>query len=255
MKILKPEKKHVRLFTLEDQQSELERWGLRGLYRQAFSREFSELSADDFLHGYLMKIFQPRALIVGHNFQFGAHRLGTLELLKDFCDRHQITLRVIPAFNIESEVVSTSRIRQHLLAGQLAAAEKMLGRRYYIEGVVEKGEARGRQLGFPTANIRPDIDFYPRMGVYVCLVHISAQSTSPLRAVMNVGLNRTFVEGDHHPIKAEVHLLDFNQDLYGQTLKVELCHYLRDEKKFASVGDLKLQIAADIESARRWEPQ
>lgn len=250
--ILAPEKQHVRLFTLEDQQAELEKRNLDGIVRQPFSREFSEISATEFLESYLLKYFQPQALVVGHDFKFGAHRQGTLELLSEFCEKHKIQLQVLAALKIDGETVSTSKIRQCLLQGEPRKAERMLGRPYYLKGVVEKGDARGRQLGFPTANIKPDVDFYPRMGVYICHVIRAENPQVKLRAVMNVGVNRTFVEGGHQPIKAEVHILDFSQELYGQTLQVELCEYLREERKFPSLQELKLQISADIEKARAW---
>ncbi len=251
--ILAPEKKHVRLFNIRDQQQELAKHGLDGILRQAFSREFSEVSAPEFLEDYILKYFQPRYITVGQDFAFGAHRQGNQALLKAFCERRKIKLELVPALKIGSETVSTSNIRRHLLAGELREAESMLGRRYYLQGVVEKGAARGRVLGFPTANIKPDVDFFPRMGVYICEVLRWPDPAKRFRAVMNVGLNRTFVEGDHQPIKAEVHLLDFSEDLYGQTLQVELCQYLREEKKFGSIDELKNQIQADVESARRWE--
>lgn len=250
--ILAPEKQHVRLFTLEDQQEQLALRGLDAVLRQPFSREFSEISAPDFLEHFLLKYFQPKFMAVGHDFRFGSHRQGTLELLSVFCEKHKIQLQVIQALKVGEDVVSTSKIRQSLLQGDPRKAEKLLGRKYYLKGVVEKGVSRGRQLGFPTANIKPDVDFYPRMGVYICDVMKSDALDKKLRAVMNVGLNRTFVEGGHQPIKAEVHILDFSQDLYGQTLKVELCEYLREEKKFPSIEELKSQIGADVEKARAW---
>lgn len=252
IQILAPEKHHVRLFTLEDQQEQMEKAGLKGIMRQPFSRQFSEIPAPDFLEHYLLKYFQPRLIVVGHDFAFGAHRQGNSDLLKAFCDRRKIKLEQVPASQIDGEVISTSHIRRCLLQGQLELAEKMLGRKYFLKGVVEKGASRGRTLGFPTANIRPDVDFYPRMGVYVCQVSRPGVSERKRRAVMNLGLNRTFVEGDHQPIKAEVHILDFSEDLYGQTLKVELCHYLREERKFSSVEELKAQISLDSEKAREW---
>jgi len=252
--ILAPEKKHVRLFTIRDQQEELARHGLDGILRQSFSREFSEISAPDFLEDYILKYFQPKYITVGLEFVFGAHRQGNAALLKAFCERRKIRLDLVPALKMGHEIISTSNIRRHLLAGELTETEAMLGRRYYLQGVVEKGAARGRLLGFPTANIKPDVDFFPRMGVYICEVIRWPDPSKRYRAVMNVGLNRTFVEGDHQPIKAEVHLLDFSEDLYGQTLQVELCQYLREERKFASIEKLKQQIQADVETARRWIP-
>ncbi len=248
--ILSPDKKHVRLFSLEDQQNVLAEHGLQGILRQPFSREFSQVPAADFLEKYLLKYFQPRFLAVGHDFRFGADRQGELGMLQEFCREHGIELSLVPALQIDGEVVSTSRIRIFLQKGEVEKAEKMLGRRYSWKGVVEKGDSRGRLLGFPTANIKPDVDFYPRTGVYVCEAFWDGRHQ---RAVMNVGMNPTFVEGDHQPIKAEVHILDFSGDLYGQTLKVELCHFLRSEKKFSSVDELKSQIAADVEGARSWK--
>ena len=165
--ILAPEKKHVRLFNIRDQQQELAKHGLDGILRQAFSREFSEVSAPEFLEDYILKYFQPRYITVGQDFAFGAHRQGNQALLKAFCERRKIKLELVPALKIGSETVSTSNIRRHLLAGELREAESMLGRRYYLQGVVEKGAARGRVLGFTTANIKPDVDFFPRMGVYI----------------------------------------------------------------------------------------
>ena len=248
LQILSPEKQHTRLFSLEDQQERLAASGLQGVLRQPFSRQFSETAARDFLQNYLLKFFQPRALIVGHDFSFGAHRMGNLELLRDFCQREKIELEAVPPLEIEGEIVSTSRIRENLLSGKLDQAEKMLGRKYYLKGIVEKGDKRGRQLGFPTANVRPDVDFYPKTGVYACLVRLP--DSRYRKAVMNVGMNRTFVEGDHNPIKVEVHLFDFSEDIYGQTIQVELCHYLREERKFPSIADLKLQIEQDIVRAQ-----
>jgi riboflavin kinase/FMN adenylyltransferase len=253
--ILAPERKHKRLFSLEDQQEQLIRQGLDGVFRQDFSREFSEIPANDFLENYILKEFHPAHLVVGHDFHFGAHRKGTLELLQSFCQKHRISLELVPALKIEQKIVSTSQIRQQLLDGNVQLAKALLGRSYYLQGIVEKGEARGRQLGFPTANIRPDVDFYPKMGVYVCQVHGAEPNGKVLRAVMNLGMNRTFVEGDHHPIKAEVHILDFEKDLYGQKIKVELLHYLREEKKFASLEELKTQIQRDVQTARSWSAE
>lgn len=176
-------------------------------------------------------------------------------MLESFCTQHKIGIDLVPALRLEEKIVSTSEIRSSLLAGNVAVAAKMLGRSYYLQGIVEKGEKRGRLLGFPTANIRPDVDFYPKMGVYVCQVTGADSSGKALRGVMNLGLNRTFVEGDHHPIKAEVHLLNFEGDIYGQKLKVELLQYLREEKKFQNIEELKSQIHKDVQIAHSWSPQ
>lgn len=252
LQVLHPEKKHVRLFDQEDQREQLAKSGLTGVFQQSFSRDFSEMSGPDFLENYLLKFFHPQCLVVGHDFSFGQHRQGHHELLKAFCERRNIELQVVPPKQIDGVVASTSKIREALLSGNLDLAKKLLGRNYSIHGVVEKGDARGRTLGFPTANIRPVVDFYPKIGVYACRATIAGDKTGTVhKAVTNIGLNRTFVEGENHPIKVEAHLLDFSGDLYGKTMKLELLNYLREEKKFSGIDELKAQIARDAEEAKR----
>jgi riboflavin kinase/FMN adenylyltransferase len=248
MQILHPEKKHVRLFAQEDQREQLAKLGLDGVLQQSFSRDFSQMPAMDFLEKYLLKFFHPRCLVVGHDFSFGQNREGQLQLLESFCQQRGIELQIVPPLQVEGVVVSTSKIRETLLQGNLSLAKKLLGRNYYLRGVIEKGDARGRTLGFPTANIRPEVDFFPKIGVYACLATVDGV-THP--AVTNIGRNRTFVEGETHPIKVEAHLLEFSGDIYGKTLKLELIEYLREEKKFAGLEELKMQIGKDAEMARR----
>jgi riboflavin kinase/FMN adenylyltransferase len=252
LQVLHPERKHVRLFDQEDQRAQLEKSGLTGVFQQSFSRDFSEMSGPDFLENYLLKFFHPQCLVIGHDFSFGQNREGHQELMKTFCARRGIELQIVPALQVEGVVASTSKIREALLSGNLELAKKLLGRNYSIQGVVEKGDARGRMLGFPTANIRPVVDFYPKIGVYACRATVVGDKTQTVhKAVTNIGLNRTFVEGENHPIKVEAHLLGFSGDLYGKTMKLELIRYLREEKKFAGIEELKAQIARDADEAKR----
>jgi riboflavin kinase/FMN adenylyltransferase len=252
LQVLHPERKHVRLFDQEDQREQLAKSGLSGVFLQSFSRDFSEMSAPDFLENYLLKFFHPRCLVVGHDFSFGQHRQGHHDLLRAFCERRGIELQIVPPLKIDGVIASTSKIREALLNGDLELAKNLLGRNYFIQGVVEKGDARGRTLGFPTANIRPAVDFYPKIGVYACRATLAGdKSATVFKAVTNIGLNRTFVEGENHPIKVEAHLLNYQGDLYGKTMKLELIDYLREEKKFSSIDELKAQIARDAEQAER----
>lgn len=248
IQVLYPEKRHVRLFDLSDQKEQMQNLGIDAVVVQPFSRDFSELSSRQFLEDFMMKTFSPNYLVVGHDFSFGSRREGTLDVLSQFCKGKNLELFIVPAVQREGRAISTSWIRDLLLAGEIQKANSYLGRAYYVRGVVEKGEARGRTLGFPTANIRPVVDFYPRIGVYACRVF---GAFGERLAVMNVGRNKTFVEGDHHPIKLEVHLLDFAGDLYGQEIRVELFDYLRDEVKFTSIDQLKNQIQADVTKAKQ----
>lgn len=248
LQVLHPEKKHVRLFDQEDQREQLAKMGLTGVLQQSFSRDFSQMSGQDFLEKYLLKFFHPQCLVVGHDFSFGQHREGHHQQIEVFCQQHGIELQIVPPLKVDGTVASTSKIREALLTGNLQLAEKLLGRNYYLRGVIEKGDARGRTLGFPTANIRPAVDFFPQIGVYACHAVIGGV-TYP--AVTNIGRNRTFVEGESHPIKVEAHLLGFQGDIYGKTMKLELLEYLREEKKFAGIEELKTQIALDVEAAKR----
>lgn len=247
VQVLNPAKKHVRLFALEDQKQQLEKLGIKVVMVQKFSRDFSELSAPEFLEGYLMKNFHPKHLVIGHDFSFGAHRQGHHDLMKVFCEKHKVDLEMVPPLKIREKIVSTSLIREALANGDLSFVKAGLGRNYYLNGIVIRGEARGRTLGFPTANIKPEVDFYPRTGVYACRVILGDRA---LNAVTNIGLNRTFVEGDSHPIKVESHILDFNEDIYGREIKIELLEYLREEKKFSGIDELTKQIAEDVKKAR-----
>lgn len=247
IQVLYPERRHMRLFDLEDQKEQIRLLGVDAVAVQPFSRDFSEMTSIEFLEKFVFKTFSPQFIVVGHDFSFGARREGTLRTLEEFCQSKKIELMIVPAVQRDGRAISTSWVRELLLAGDIERSNQFLGRPYHLHGIVEKGEARGRGLGFPTANIKPVLDFFPRTGVYACRA-FGRFGSRP--AVMNIGHNKTFVEGDHHPIKLEVHLLDFSEDLYGQQLRVELISYLRDEKKFGSVQELKAQIQSDIARAK-----
>lgn len=246
--VLHPEKMHTRIFDLEDQKKQIKAAGANGVFLQPFSREFSEFTSDMFLNDFLFKSFQPDQIVVGFDFSFGKGRSGTQEMLKKFCDQHKIHLKIVQPFTIQGEKVSTSAVRHALQSGELKKAEKFLGRPYYLKGIVIKGEQRGRLLGFPTANIKPVVDFFPKTGVYAT---VTRRKGIEYPSVTNIGLNRTFVDGDFQPIKVETFLFDFNENLYGEEIEVVLKHYLREEKKFPSFEDLKNQIAVDSEQARQ----
>ena len=248
LQVLFPEKNHHRLFDLDDQKHQLEKCGLDFAWVQAFSREFSELSSEEFLENFLWKFFRPNTLIVGYDFSFGRDRQGGREELKSFCEQKKIHFEVMTAERENGEVISTSLIRKNLQAGKLEVVENLLGRKYYLKGIVERGEQRGKLLGIPTANIHPVVESYPRLGVYVTRTKCQGQW---LPSVTNIGMNRTFVEGDLNPVKVETHLLDWSKDIYGSEIQIELLQFIRDEKKFDSIDALKKQIHADIAFARR----
>jgi riboflavin kinase/FMN adenylyltransferase len=245
--VLFPDKGHWRLFDREDQKNILQQQGFHGVYVQSFTRDFSELSPEAFMQKYFLQEFQCRGLVIGHDFSFGRDRQGKANDLRQFCHQQQIEFRQVEAFRLEGDVVSTSRVRKYLLEGDPENARRLLGRPYFLRGVIIKGDQRGRLLGFPTANLKATVEFYPRLGVYQTEALLDGV-TYP--SITNVGTNRTFKEGDLQPVKIETHLLDFSADIYGKKLQVNFLKYLRPEKKFNSFEELKNQIEKDVQEVR-----
>lgn len=242
VQMLAPHKKLKRIFPIQDLVECAEGLGLDFVVIESFSRDFSERTADDFLNSYLRPRFQPQSVVVGYDFNFGAGRSGSPESLKLWGQSNNISVDVIPQFQFLDDTVSSSRIRKLIAAGDVHNAQILLQRPFYVEGIVTKGFQRGRQIGFPTANIQSSFELLPGHGVYGGLAHVRGQR---VWAVANVGRNPTF--GDLAHSQVEVHLLDFNQDIYGETLRFDFLSRLRDEKKFSSVDELKQQIQDDVQ--------
>jgi riboflavin kinase/FMN adenylyltransferase len=242
MAILRPP--HLRLFDLTDQARQFEAAGLDGVVYLAFSRDFSELTAEQFLDRVLEKEFKPAAVVVGFNFRFGAGRAGTTEFLKEWGRRHGCEVHVIEPVKLDSGVVSTSEIRRLLQAGEVKQASTLLGRPYSLSGIVVHGDSRGRGIGFPTANLHLEKVVTPQWGVYATRVWIGGTAHP---SVSHLGPLPTF--GDD-VVRLEIHVLDFSRDLYGQTVKVDFIEKIRGVQKFASVDELRAQIQRDVDRAR-----
>ncbi len=244
--VLRPQEPHHRLFDHRDQFEVLGQMGIDYLIEEKFSKDFSLMSAEEFLENYIEKIFRPLHLVVGYDFNFGKSRLGNTEFLTEFCEKKKWGLTVVDAFEIDGQIVSSSQIRMLLEHGDLKKAEEYLGRPYYLRGPVRLGYKRGRTLGVPTANLSPEIDFVPRKGVYFSWAFLNDRK---IPSITNIGYNPTFEHSDSY-LKVETHLFDFDEDIYGEHLKVELCQFQRDEMKFGSLELLKNQIHKDLEQAR-----
>jgi riboflavin kinase/FMN adenylyltransferase len=250
VQVLHPERHLKRLFDLRDSFEELQSLGVEGLFAIPFSREFSQLSPEDFFQSYLWEPLRPGLLAVGYDFSFGAHRQGDYETLKTLCQEKSVELRRIPPVIVDGAPVSSSRIRKCLEEGDVTEVKRLLRRPFYLRGVVEKGFARGRQLGFPTANLHHFGESLPGSGVYVTRSWVSGNG---YWSVTNVGYNPTFKgKSEFAPVKVESHLLDFAGDLYGTEMKLEFHARVRDEKKFDSVEVLRRQIEKDVEESRQW---
>ncbi len=223
-----------------------EQLGLDGVYLVPFSRELAAKSAEEFVADYLIAHCKVKKLIIGYDFAFGHNRSGTAAVLKQLSARHGFTFEVFPAVSLGEEIVSSTRIRDALRRSDFALAERLLGRPFSVLEPVVEGARRGRQLGFPTANMTPG-DLLPLpFGVYVTRV---LHDGATYGGVSNYGLKPTV--GTAAPT-LETLLFDFEGDLYGQTLEVVPLHRVREERRFASLDALRAQIAADAQTARAW---
>ncbi|WP_118950266.1 bifunctional riboflavin kinase/FAD synthetase [Taibaiella helva] len=206
-----------------------------------FTRDFSMMSAAEYVADFLLKNFKPHTIIIGYDHRFGHSREGNIDLLKQMLPG---TVKVIeiPAQLIEDAAVSSTKIRNALLKGNVAEAGEMLERSYSFSAMVVHGDKIGRTIGYPTANLQPvypDI-LVPGIGIYAVGVTWKGKQ---YKGMMSIGYRPTVTE--EKKITCEVNILDFNEDLYGQVLTIQFLHYIRGEEKFASLDALKEQIARD----------
>lgn len=217
-----------------------------------FNRDFAKISPEDFIKNILQEELSVRWLLVGDDFRFGAKRAGDMALLNTYAQQNHFELEVMSDFTIDSQRVSSSRIRQALQDGDLHLAQKLLGRPYSISGRVVAGDKLGREIGFPTANIQLRQHQSPLSGIFVVQVSSIHDATLPknIQGVASLGVRPTIYEQGQ--LILEVHLFDFHQDIYAHRLQVDFLHKLRDEEKFSSIDNLTKQIKLDAENARHY---
>ena len=244
--VLRDIKPFKRLLTLSEMESLLSELKLDFFCILPFNKELSKTNPQDFIDSFLIPHFQPKHILTGYDFSFAYQRKGNFSFLKSYQEKHPFSLEKADVFLQGGTVVSSSLIRKHLKLGEMRAVEKFLGRPFSIESQVLKGEGRGRKLGFPTANLKLDHKEYPCLGVYKAIVKIKNQPESQFKALVNIGIRPTFYKSKE--ILAEAYILGFNQDLYGQTLKLELKDFIRKERVFQSLERLKEQIQKDIKN-------
>jgi riboflavin kinase / FMN adenylyltransferase len=218
----------------------IEGLGVRELVIIPFDREFASRSAEEFIEGVLVERLGAKRVSVGENFRFGAKAKGDPEML---AAHPEFETRVVPLVEVDSETVSSTRIRALVAAGDMEGARHCLGAPFMVEGEVVSGDQRGRELGFPTANIVPDDRLaIPGHGVY-------AAFANGVPAAVNVGVRPTFETG--RGVLIETYLIDYEKDLYGTNLRVAFVKRLRGEKRFAGVEELITQMRLDVEDAKR----
>ena len=210
-----------------------------------FNAAFAALSADEFIERVLVRSLQVKHLIIGDDFRFGRGRVGDFAMLQAAGTRFGFTVETMPSVTVDGETVSSSAVRAALAAGEMERAARLLGRPYIIDGRVAHGDKIGRQLGFATANIRIKHNPLPMTGVFA--VEVSGLGEKPLPGVANLGIRPTV--GGTRPL-LEVHLFDFNRDIYSAHISVRFVHKLRCEQRFPNLDALKAQIAADAATAR-----
>jgi riboflavin kinase/FMN adenylyltransferase len=244
LQVLAPEKAPPLLTTYEQKIRLIAALGITVGLRVPFTEQFARQEPIEFVREVLWRHLGIHEVVVGHDFRFGHRRAGTVDFLQTQAAPFGYRVTVIPAIMQEDTVVSSSNIRRLLLQGQVEPAARLLGRHYAIEGPVVEGFRRGRQLGFPTANVRPINAIVPHKGVYTVRVEWENRLYP---GVANVGYNPTF---GNQALSVEAHLFDVDADLYGATVRVEFLHRIRDERKFASVEELAAQIVSDAQEAR-----
>lgn len=212
-----------------------------------FDQRLADLSAEDFVKQVLVQKLAIKHIIVGDDFLFGQSRQGDFSFLTQAGKRYGFGVEAMPTIEVDHERVSSTRVRAALAKADHSLVEKLLGRPYTMQGRVVYGDARGRILGFPTANIYLHRAVTPVQGVYAVRMHGIEQKGLP--GVANVGIRPT-VGGTRTIL--EVHLFDFNQEIYGKQVSVEFCKKLRDEKRFESLDLLKQQIWQDAEEAKKY---
>ena len=243
--VLQKENKILLLNTIKEKSSLLEKMGLDYLIIHPFSREFSRLTALDFVRDVLVNKLNTSRLIIGYDHHFGKNREGNIHQLKEYSLLYDFKVEEIPAQDIDDVSVSSTKIRTALKDGNLKTANNYLGYHYMLNGTVVSGKKLGGTIGFPTANleIKEPYKLIPKTGVYIIKTHIN---TVLYTGIMNIGFNPT-VLGKHQTVEA--HLFDFNEDLYGKEIMIEFIYFLREEHKFESIEELVVQLNIDKENA------
>lgn len=245
--VLFPDNKDLKLIDTIDERIEyLEKEEIDHLIIHPFSKEFSRLSSVEFVREILVNKIGTKKLVIGYNHQFGRNREGSFEHLKEYSSLYGFDVEEIPAKLIDDVDVSSTKIRKALLEGDIKTANTYLNRNFTLSGKVNHGNKIGREIGFPTANIMVEESYkiIPGNGVYAVKVWIDNNAYD---AMLNIGYRPTF--NSESSVKIEVHIFDFDKDIYDKTIKIEFIDRIRDEKKFNNAEELKIQLNMDKISA------
>ena len=235
------------LNTIEEKTEIMEELGLDCLIIHPFTKEFSRLSATEFVRDILVNELRTKKIIIGYDHRFGRNRNANIQDLIAFGNTFEFEVEEIPAQEVDDVSVSSTKIRRALNEGDIPTANNYLGYNYRLTGIVEKGKGLGRKINFPTANlhIKESYKLIPKNGVYLIKSNLDGK---PVYGMMNIGFNPT-VDGSKRSI--EIHFFDFNKDLYDKRVQVEILKRLRDEERFESIEALRKQLQIDMENSKK----
>jgi riboflavin kinase/FMN adenylyltransferase len=244
LKILAPERAPKLILSHKDKMQLLQSFGIDVVVIQHFDAGFANLQPETFVRDILIARLDTKKIWVGKDFRFGKGRKGTVADLRDWGAQRGFELGIVDPILVGGTRVSSSKIRQLIEEGRVDEAERMLGRYHFISGKVVAGHRRGRELGFPTANISTRTEVVPQDGIYATILQIGAEQRL---SVSNIGVNPTFGPG---PRTIESFVLDFDHDIYGESVRLSFIKRLRGEIKFTAVAQLVAQMDQDVKNAR-----
>ena len=245
LKLLFPERRIFLITSYERKADLIASCGIDNLVIAPFDHPFADLRANEFVENVLVKHLGAAVVIVGDNYTFGRNREGSLSKLQELGRDFGFKVEVAPPCQIDGELVSSTKIREAIMQGEIERASRFLGRACAIVGRVVRGKGRGRGIGFPTANLVSEVELYPCEGVYAVWAEHDGERHM---GVVNIGYNPTFADTG---LTVEVHILDFDEDLYGQDLKIIFVKHLRKEKTCSGIEELRQLIAADVSKSRQ----
>ena len=237
--------KNFRIDSLKQKIDSAVKLGVDFLIIKKFDKSFSKTTAENFIKIILHRKLKAKLIFVSQNFRFGKNRIGDIKLLKKKENLLNYKTKTIKPLNKKKKIISSTLIRKNIIKGKIDFANKMLGRYWTIEGNVKKGEKRGRKIGFPTCNLDLGNYIVPKVGVYSSIVVINKKIKK--KGIVNIGYKPTFGK---NKLLLEVHILGLKKNLYDKRIKVMLIKFIRSEKKFKSVDQLKIQIKKDIRNAK-----
>jgi len=245
LSVLAQGRQFFNITTLEEKLKLIEKAGIDVVICEPFTLEFSQLTAEEFVKNILWGKIGTKEIFVGEDYTFGSKRQGNIYFLTAMGKRLNFRVKIIESQIKDNIIVKSSKIREFIQMGEVEVAHRLLGRNYSITGQVIKGRGRGITLGYPTANIRPNKALHPGVGVYAVWVKCENNQFS---GVMNIGYNPTF---SGQELSLEVHILDFNRDLYGKEIEISFVAGIRKEKTFRSPQELINQMHQDVIAARK----